>query len=171
MKRPAKVITIAVLVLLALLVCTLLWQHFITDQIMDKGMEYGEYQYGMVDGDHTYMDNPKLFEVLEGCWESNDGRWALTITGEAFDTQMSLSLNGEAAVECNLDYTYLLPDSDPNRKTDLEPEMKQLTDGSGNSLGEIVSLYHRADEGDGTLHLTVRMMDESEEAITLYKTS
>lgn len=171
MKRPVKVIAIAVLVFFVLLACGLLWKHFITDRILDKGMEYGENQCGTVDGDHTYVDNQALFEVLDGRWVSEDDRWEIRISGDDFDTHMYLSLDGNNAMEYRLDYTYLLPDSDPNRETDLEPETKRLTDGSGNSLGEIVSLYHRADEGDGTLHLTVRLEGESDDTVILNKTS
>lgn len=122
-----------------------------------------------LDGDHTYVDNPALFAVLEGRWESADGRWALTMTGDGFDTQMSLSLDGEKAAECGLSYTYLLPDSSPRRWTELRPGEKQLTGGRGT----IDSLYHEGGaeaEGSGTLHLTVYYEDKAEEEITLVKT-
>lgn len=127
-----------------------------------------------LDGDHTYVDNPALFAVLEGSWESADGRWVLTMTGDAFDTQMSLSLDREKAAECGLSYTYLLPDPSPNRWTELRLEEKQLTDGSGTDFGIVDSLYHEGnteEEGSGTLHLTVHLADRSEEEITLTQTS
>lgn len=136
---------------------TLSYEEFITDQILD--------------GDHTYVDNSVLFEVLEGHWESPDGRWALTISGEAFEEYMSLSFQGEKTAECNLNFSYLLPDSNPYREKDLQPEVQQLTDSSGNSLGELVSLSHRADEGSGTLLLTIRLEGGSEETVILGKTS
>lgn len=106
-----------------------------------------------------------LYQMLEGNWQSADGRWGLTITRETVhNIRMVLSLDGEAAVECSLSYLY----SDP-AETQLSPEESQLTDSGGNPLGEIKAFYHEGGEGSGTLHLTLGLEDGAEEAITLVK--
>ncbi len=123
---------------------------------------------GMLDGDHTYADNPALFAVLEGRWASADGYWLLTISGDPFDVRMTLSMGGEQVGECSLDFVYLLPDSSPNRETDLNPEAAQLTSHDGSILGEVVGLYHRVGEDDGALHLTLTLAGDPA-SVTLFK--
>ena len=61
-----------------------LYKHFVTDQIMDggDGMENPD-AASLLDGDHTYVDNSALWPVLEGAWESADGRWQASIGEES----------------------------------------------------------------------------------------
>lgn len=61
-----------------------LYKHFVTDQIMDggNGMENPDAAF-LLDGDHTYVDNSALWPVLEGTWESEDGRWQASISEES----------------------------------------------------------------------------------------
>ena len=61
-----------------------LYKHFVTDRIMDggNGMENPDAAF-LLDGDHTYVDNSALWPVLEGTWESEDGRWQATIGEES----------------------------------------------------------------------------------------
>ena len=63
-----------------------LYKHFVTDQIMDggNGMENPDAAFPL-DGDRTYADNFALWPVLEGTWESEDGRWQASI-GEGSGT-------------------------------------------------------------------------------------
>ena len=61
-----------------------LYKHFATDRIMDggDGMENPDAAF-LLDGDHTYVDNSALWPVLEGTWESEDGRWQASISEES----------------------------------------------------------------------------------------
>ena len=49
----------------------------------------------LLDGDHTYADNSVLWPVLEGTWESEDGRWQASI-GE--ESGIVLSADGETVL-------------------------------------------------------------------------
>ena len=73
-----------------------LYKHFVTDQIMDggNGMENPDAAF-LLDGDHTYVDNSALWPVLEGTWESEDGRWQASI-GE--ESGIVLSADGETVL-------------------------------------------------------------------------
>ncbi len=94
-RRMLRIFLIAALAGLAL---SGLYRHFVTDQIMDGGggMEnpdaVREDELQILDGDHTYVDNSALWPVLEGVWESGDGRWQAVI-GE--DSGIALTLDGE----------------------------------------------------------------------------
>ena len=128
-----------------------LYKHFVTDQIMDggDGMENPDAAF-LLDGDHTYVDNFALWPVLEGAWESEDGRWQASI-GE--ESGIVLSADGETVLE-------------------LEVEERELVTPDGASLGRIKEFgYEAADgEGSGTLTLTLERPDESEETVTFQKT-
>ena len=82
-----------------------LYKHFVTDRIMDggDGMENPDAAF-LLDGDHTYADNSALWPVLEGTWESEDGRWQASI-GE--ESGIVLSADGETVLVSPLDFTYL----------------------------------------------------------------
>lgn len=73
-----------------------LYKHFVTDRIMDggDGMENPDAAF-LLDGDHTYADNSALWSVLEGTWESEDGRWQASI-GE--ESGIVLSADGETVL-------------------------------------------------------------------------
>ena len=84
-----------------------LYKHFVTDRLMDggDGMENPDAAFPL-DGDHTYVDNSALWPVLEGAWESEDGRWQADI-GE--ESGIVLSADGETVLASPLDFTYLRP--------------------------------------------------------------
>ncbi len=182
MKRWVRRILILVLILLVLLaVGALLFRIYVKNRIMDNGMEWGERMNGEPDypltGAHTYVDNGELFPVLLGTWQSDDGRWSVTLTpvqDDGFDLHMVLTCGGEMAMACDLDYVYFLPRGlyDP---TELRPKTWELglTDGSGNSLGTFMGLYYEEDyeenEGDRILTLTVLLENGTWETATLIK--
>ena len=145
-----------------------LYKHFVTDQIMDggNGMENPDAAFPL-DGDHTYVDNSVLWPVLEGAWESEDGRWQADI-GE--ESGIVLSADGETVLASPLDFTYLRPGKAV--WTELEVEEHELVTPDGVSLGRIREFGHEAadGEGSGTLELTLERPDESEETVTFQKT-
>ena len=145
-----------------------LYKHFVTDQIMDggDGMENPDAAF-LLDGDHTYADNSALWPVLEGTWESEDGRWQASI-GE--ESGIVLSADGETVLASPLDFTYLRPGKVV--WTELEVEERELVTPDGASLGRIKEFGHgEADgEGSGTLTLTLKRPDESEETVAFQKT-
>ena len=60
------------------------YKHFVTDRIMDggNGMENPDTAF-LLDGDHTYVDNSNLWPVLEGTWKGENGRWQAVIGEES----------------------------------------------------------------------------------------
>lgn len=145
-----------------------LYKHFVTDRIMDggNGMENPD-AASLLDGDYTYVDNSVLWPVLEGTWESEDGRWQATI-GE--ESGIVLSADGETVLVSPLDFTYLRPGKVV--WTELEVEERELVTPGGVLLGKIKEFGHEASdgEGSGTLELTLERPDESEETVTFQKT-
>ena len=145
-----------------------LYKHFVTDRIMDggDGMENPDTVFPL-DGDHTYVDNGALWSMLEGTWESEDGRWQASI-GE--ESGIVLSADGETVLASPLDFTYLRPGKVV--WTELEVEERELVTLGGVSLGKIKDFGHEAadGEGSGTLELTLERPDESEETVTFQKT-
>lgn len=145
-----------------------LYKHFVTDRIMDggNGMENPDAAF-LLDGDHTYVDNDALWPVLEGTWESEDGRWQASI-GE--ESGIVLSADGEAVLASPLDFTYLRPGKVV--WTELEVEERELVTPGGVSLGKIKDFGHEASDGEdsGTLTLKLERPDESEETVTFQKT-
>ena len=142
-----------------------LYKHFVTDQIMDggNGMENPDAAF-LLDGDHTYVDNDALWPVLEGTWESEDGRWQASI-GE--ESGIVLSADGEAVLASPLDFTYLRPGKVV--WTELEVEKHELVTPEGVSLGRIADFGHEASDGEGSGTLTLTLSGESEETVTLQK--
>ena len=145
-----------------------LYKHFVTDRIMDggDGMENPDTVFPL-DGDHTYVDNGALWSMLEGTWESEDGRWQASI-GE--ESGIVLSADGETVLASPLDFTYLRPGKVV--WTELEVEERELVTLGGVSLGKIKDFGHEAadGEGSGTLTLTLERPDESVETVTFQKT-
>ena len=145
-----------------------LYKHFVTDRIMDggDGMENPD-AASLLDGDHTYVDNSVLWPVLEGTWESEDGRWQADI-GE--ESGIVLRADGETVLVSPLYFTYLRPGKVV--WTELEVEKRELVTPGGVLLGKIKeSGYEASDgEGSGTLELTLDRPDESEETVTFQKT-
>ena len=144
-----------------------LYKHFVTDRIMDggNGMENPDARFPL-DGDHTYVDNSILWPVLEGAWESEDGRWQADI-GE--ESGIVLRADGETVLVSPLYFTYLRPGKVV--WTELEPEEHELVTLDGASLGRIKEFGYEASdgEGSGTLELTLERPDESEETVTFQK--
>ena len=142
-----------------------LYKHFVTDQIMDggNGMENPDAAF-LLDGDHTYADNSALWPVLEGTWESEDGRWQADI-GE--ESGIVLSADGEAVLTSPLYFTYLRPGKVV--WTELEVEKHELVTPEGVSLGRIADFGHEASDGEGSGTLTLTLSGESEETVTLQK--
>lgn len=145
-----------------------LYKHFVTDRIMDggDGMENPD-AASLLDGDHTYVDNSVLWPVLEGTWESEDGRWQADI-GE--ESGIVLRADGETVLVSPLYFTYLRPGKVV--WTELEVEKRELVTPGGVLLGKIKDFGHEASdgEGSGTLELTLERPDESEETVTFQKT-
>lgn len=78
-----KILCVSLIALLALTVLgvtgVLLFRHFIADRIMDNGGTMNtDYMDGsetphMLDGDHTYVDNEKLLQVITGTGQVRTG--------------------------------------------------------------------------------------------------
>ena len=144
-----------------------LYKHFVTDQIMDggDGMENPDAAF-LLDGDHTYADTSALWPVLEGTWESEDGRWQADI-GE--ESGIVLRADGETVLTSPLHFTYLRPGKVV--WTELEVEKHELVTPDGVSLGRIREFSHEAADGkgSGTLTLKLERPDESVETVTFQK--
>ena len=145
---------------------SMLYKHFVTDQIMDggSGMENPDAAFPL-DGDRTYVDNSVLWPVLEGTWESEDGRWQASI-GE--ESGIVLSIDGETVLASPLDFTYLRPGKVV--WTELEVEECELVTPGGVSLGKIKDFGHEASDGEGSGTLTLTLTDGSEGTVTFQKT-
>ena len=166
MKR--RMIWIFLIGVLAGIALSGLYKHFVTDRIMDggNGMENPDAAF-LLDGNHTYVDNDALWPVLEGAWESEDGRWQASISEES---GIVLRADGETVLASPLDFTYLRPGKVV--WTELEVEKRELVTPGGVLLGKIKDFGHEASdgEGSGTLELTLERPDESEETVTFQKT-
>ncbi len=141
------------------------YRHFVTGSIMDGGggMEDPEY-LELLDGDRTYIDNPALWSVLEGRWESADGRW-LALIDEG--SGLGLRLGGETVLSGGLSFTYLQPGR--SEQTELYPAGRELRSADGTALGRIEYLCHESGEGDGMLCMRLELPDGTEETIKLQK--
>lgn len=145
-----------------------LYKHFVTDQIMDGGNGMGNPDAAFpLDGDRTYVDNSALWPVLEGTWESEDGRWQAVI-GE--ESGIVLRADGETVLTSPLYFTYLRPGKAD--WTELEPEERELATPDGVPHGKIEDFGHEAGsgEGSGTLVLKLERPDDSEKTLTFQKT-
>lgn len=144
-----------------------LYKHFVTDRIMDggNGMENPDAAFPL-DGDRTYADNSDLWPVLEGIWESEDGRWQAVI-GE--ESGIVLRADGETVLTSPLYFTYLRPGKAD--WTELEPEDRALVTPAGAPLGAIEDFGHEAGRGEdsGTLVLKLECPDDSEKTVTFQK--
>ena len=143
-----------------------LYKHFVTDQIMDggNGMENPDAAFPL-DGDHTYVDNSVLWPMLEGTWESEDGRWQANISEES---SIVLSADGETVLVSPLYFTYLRPGK--VIWTELEVEEHKLVTPDGVLLGKIKDFGHEASDSEGSGTLTLTLTDDSEKTVTFQKT-
>lgn len=166
MKR--RMIRIFLAGILVGLVLSGLYKHFVTDQIMDggNGMENPDAAF-LLDGDRTYVDNSILWPVLEGIWESENGRWQAVI-GE--ESGIVLRADGETVLTSPLYFTYLRPGKVD--WTALETEDRALVTPAGAPLGEIEDFGYEAGRGEdsGTLVLKLEHPDDSEKTVTFQKT-
>lgn len=119
-----------------------------------------------MDGEYTYVDNSILWPVLEGTWESGDGRWQAVLSE---NTGLTLTMDGETVLNDTLSFTYLQPGK--VTQTELWPGSVVLQTPDGTALGEIISFCHEAAEaGSGALLLQLETQDGTEETIKLQKT-
>ena len=155
-------------VLAALTLVTLtgvgLFKHFVTDQIMDKGgMMNPDYVDGtddvhILDGDHTYVDNEKLLQVITGTWSSEDGHYVIKLDS---DYRITLSLDGEPLLNDHIQFVYLQPGIVQSTEFSLDSCVLQRKDGS--PAGEITSFYHEVSDEDtsGRLIVEIDLADNS----------
>ena len=102
--------------------------------------------------------------MLEGAWESADGRWQADI-GE--ESGIVLRADGETVLTSPLHFTYLRPGKVV--WTELEVEKHELVTPEGVSLGRIADFGHEASDGEGSGTLELTLSGESEETVTLQK--
>lgn len=81
-----------------------LYKHFVTDRIMDKGGMENPFIERPLDGDYTYVDNSILWPILEGTWNSEDGRWQAVISEES---GVAFRLDGKTVLSTPLNFTYI----------------------------------------------------------------
>ena len=167
MKPALKIVLIVVLaVAIAVSAGFLLFRHFVTNRIMDRGgMENPDVIYPL-DGDFTYVDNSVLWPVLEGTWESEDGRWQAVI-GE--ESGVVLRMDGETVLKSTLYFTYLRPGEVV--WTELLTDSYELVSPDGTALGKIKEFGHEAGSGEdsGTLVLKLKLPEGGEETVTFQK--
>ena len=159
MKKILSVLLIALLALTVMSVTgVLLFRHFVTDRVMDKGgMMNPDYtdeadDVYMQDGDHTYVDNEKLLQVITGTWSSEDGHYVIKLDGAC---HIVLSLDGEPLLENHIQFVYLQPGIVRSTEFSLDSCTLQREDGS--PAGEITSFYHEASEEDTGGRLIVKI--------------
>ena len=150
MKKILSILLIALLALTVLgLTGVLLFRRFVADQIMDKGgMMNPDHMDGtdtasILDGDHTYIDNEKLLQVITGTWSSEDGHYVIKLNS---DCRIILSLDGEPLLDDYIQFVYLQPGIDRSTEFSLDSFVLQKRDGS--PAGEITSFYHEGAEED-----------------------
>lgn len=118
----------------------------------------------VLDGTGICVDNDALWRVIAGDWASADARWTLKLDGE---DHLTLLLDGEAAAESTLCFSYLCPEPPP--ETELTVQTPQLYGSDGRETGEIVSLLHKAGAHGGTLTLELLNTDDKTEILTFQK--
>ena len=169
-----RVIGILLAGLLAGIALSGAYRHFVTGQIMDggSGMEnpdtVREDELQILDGDHTYVDNSALWPVLEGVWESGDGRWQAVLSER---DGLRLTRDGAAVLAEPLDFTYLQPGK--VTQTELRPEDRTLRTAEGTELGWLAYLTHRTpgEPADGTLVMELELPDGKNETVTLMRSA
>ena len=166
MKKILSVFLIALLALAVLSVIgVLLFRHFVADQIMDKGgMMNPDYisetdTVSVLDGDHTYVDNEKLLQVITGTWSSEDGRYAVKLDSEY---RIVFSLDGETLLESHIHFAY--PQPGTVRATEFSLDCCTLQKEDEAPAGEITSFYHETSEedADGRLIIEIDLAGSSE---------
>ena len=159
MSRRMKILGISALVVAGLLAGGgLLWKHFVIDGTMDKGgminpdFVDGTDDVHILDGDHTYVDNEKLLQVITGTWSSEDGHYAIKLDS---DCRITLSLDGEPLLNDHIQFVYLQPGIVQSTDFSLDSCVLQRQDGS--PAGEIISFYHETSDEDTSGRLIVEI--------------
>ena len=157
-----KILSVSLIALLALtdlgVTGVLLFRHFVADQIMDKGGTTNtDYMDGtetplILDGDHTYVDNEKLLQVITGTWSSEDGHYVIKLNS---DCRIILSLDGEPLLDDHIQFVYLQPGIVQSTEFFLDSYILQRKDGS--PAGEITSFFHEASDEDTSGRLIVEI--------------
>lgn len=147
----------------------LVFRHFVTDHVLDgDGMENPDWvdsteNIEMLDGDHTYVANNVLLEVIAGTWESGDDRFLLEIRD---DCGVRLFMDGEAVLDEQIQFTYLQPGYVFSTDFDLDSgELRR----EQTFVGRVTAFYHEAGSGSGSIFMKVAYEDDSSEMIELKK--
>ncbi len=118
----------------------------------------------VLDSDHTYVDNSKLWSTLEGRWKGTENNWQMVLSE---DSGITISMDGETVLKGDLNFTYTQPGD--NYETRLYPDVERLQNADGTTLGEISYLCHEAGEGCGIIQMEVNLTDGTEETVKLQK--
>ena len=135
-----------------------LFKYFVTDQTVDKGgMMNPDFVDGtddvhILDGDHTYVDNEKLLQVITGTWSSEDGHYVIKLDS---GYRIMLSLDGEPLLDDHIQFVYLQPGIVLSTEFSLDSCILQREDGS--PAGEITSIYHETSGEDTSGRLMVEI--------------
>ena len=149
-----------------LLAAKLAYRHFVTDMIMDRGMEanFPTETLEILDGDYSCVAHDILLELLAGSWASRDCGWGMSITREG---TMTLTREGETVLETPLQFTYLQPGEVP--ATDLYPDSISLCRRDGSPIGEIGKMCHESGDNSGTICVEITRRNGTSESIRLHK--
>lgn len=146
-----KVLIILLGILLGLAVLgaagVILFRIFVTNQITDRGgMENPDAGAEQVlDGDGTYVENGVLLERIVGVWKSADGCWQMTL-GE--QCSIRITLDGEAALEDVLEFSYLQPEETRSTELRLQSGNDTLSRTDGSAVNEILAIWHEPMQDD-----------------------
>lgn len=162
-----RVLIVVAVLAAALLAAKLAYRHFVTDMILDRGMEanFPTDTLEILDGDYSCVANDILLELLAGSWASRDCGWGMSITREG---TMTLTREGETVLETPLQFTYLQPGEVP--ATDLYPDSISLCRRDGTPIGEIGEMRHESGDGSGTICVKLTLRDGTSQTIQFYKT-
>lgn len=134
MRKRGMKILIGIVAVVALFVgIKFLYQHFITDRIMDGG---------------TGMENPAgpMLDYLSADWEEACG-WRVTIDGY----QMEIFFSDEKIYQGSFSFSYS-PGEDVNKKMQMYPDQNSFDSENGDFSGVIKELYTE----DGMMYLDIK---------------
>lgn len=167
--NDVKKIMIAFLILILLGVCGyFLFQHFVTNQIMDRGGMENPYTMpedeGIADGNYTYVANEVLLQKIAGTWESTDGRWKMTLDE---NYGITISLDGETVLEDTLAFSYLQPGEVLSTEFSLASGDYTLNRADDSRMQEIMWLCHETvkDDEHGKIDMVLSDEEADEEVI------